>query len=91
VRDTSEQVICKLNNTSHNEYEPPQQDLTQIRPLRGFDRLTNAGLNESEIRVLRSQFHAERGFGHDVENVLDISHGDGSNSGELQDDCESHT
>ena len=48
--------------------------MTQIKPLRGFDRLATAGLGPSEIAVLRAQFHGERGFGFDVENILDIPH-----------------
>lgn len=35
----------------------------QLKPLRGFDRLTTAGFSEEEIANVRAQFHSSRGLG----------------------------
>jgi len=61
--------------------------LTQIRPLRGFDRLSSAGFSQPDIAMLRAHFHGERGLGSEVENVLDIPQEHGAN-GEIVDSCE---
>lgn len=39
---------------SCSSFEP-----TQIRPLRGFDRLQAAGFSEEDIASIRRQFHSE--------------------------------
>lgn len=39
-----------------------QQAAAQLVPLRGFDRLANAGMSDDEIAVIRRQFHAESGL-----------------------------
>ncbi|KZS90396.1 hypothetical protein SISNIDRAFT_475296 [Sistotremastrum niveocremeum HHB9708] len=49
-----------------------QQAAAQLTPLRGFDRLANAGMSDEEIAVIRRQFHAESGLSSEdfLENDL---------------------
>lgn len=46
------QLFIFASHTGHIE-------ATQIRPLRGFDRLQSAGFSEEDIASIRRQFHSE--------------------------------
>lgn len=64
------------NSSSCPYYLSPSLIQTaQLKPLRGFDRLTTAGFSEEEIANVRAQFHSSRGLGSDA---AEDSDGDGA-------------
>ena len=50
----------------------------QIVPLRGFDRLRDAGLNETEIEEMRQQFHNDS-------SIVDLTADDDEHARALED------
>jgi len=51
---------CSVGAEMHADEEDGDDDgqMTQIKPLRGFDRLAGAGFSEADIANFRRQFHA---------------------------------
>jgi len=108
---TTEALIAPLpspssledHDASRNEHHAPRpQEITQVQPPQGFDRLLSAGLSPTEVASLRSQFLAIQSHTHTPDTMpsaaelrgleerwLDAGtpmHGGGAGSGSLADD-----
>jgi len=51
---------CSIGADMGEEGEEEKVQTSQITPLRGFDRLANAGFSPEDIETVRQQFHAVR-------------------------------
>ncbi|EJU06064.1 hypothetical protein DACRYDRAFT_73335 [Dacryopinax primogenitus] len=52
---------CSIGAEMEVDGEEERAQTAQIAPLRGFDRLANAGFTPEDIEVMRRQFYASRG------------------------------
>ncbi|KAG8901445.1 hypothetical protein FRB99_005303 [Tulasnella sp. 403] len=72
--DTSTWLHCSIG--MEGDEEDTKEPKAQMTPLRGFDRLMNAGFTEEDIATIRRQFRISRGLEH--------------NGGSLDDDEDEH-
>lgn len=57
-------IICSVGEeTTAEDSESAAANQQQITPLKGFDRLREAGISEEDIESIRSHFHASGGVG----------------------------